>query len=249
VGLGWRRSSRREGQPSVCGDIKAPHACGETADCPAKFIGEGERHVQCEQPSVARVAGAGLTAIVGGMAVRDAAAACVGIGFGQQRQNNGYLCDWRLCSRSLCVIHFSATEYHFVNTPSKSKPKSIWRNQFHDVNPENQLDLPVSGEWLWIERWKSVISASPTSTRRHMGVSLCSISQRRIPAPDLGIAGAIIRKLSPQSWPPNGVPPSFKNYMSLYELMLVKSAVLKPNGEVEKVFPISPVGFACSVQS
>ena len=82
-----------------------------------------------------------------------------------------------------------------------------------------------------------------------MGVSVCSVSQRRIPAPDLGIAGAIIRKLSPQSWPPNGVPPSFKNYMSLYELMLVKSAVLRPNGEVEKVFPISPAGFACSVQS
>eukprot|EP00048_Salpingoeca_helianthica_P012516 m.182740 g.182740 ORF g.182740 m.182740 type:complete len:876 (-) comp15382_c1_seq1:2434-5061(-) len=42
-------------------------------------------------------------------------------------------------------------------------------------------------------------------------------------SPDLGMAGAIIRRVNPAAWPKRGIPPSYRNYASLYEILLVKT--------------------------
>jgi hypothetical protein len=45
----------------------------------------------------------------------------------------------------------------------------------------------------------------------------------RFASPDLGMAGAIIRRVNPALWPKRGIPPTFRNYASLYEVLLLKS--------------------------
>ncbi len=37
------------------------------------------------------------------------------------------------------------------------------------------------------------------------------------------MAGAIIRRVNPALWPKRGIPPTFRNYASLYEVLLLKS--------------------------
>lgn len=57
----------------------------------------------------------------------------------------------------------------------------------------------------------------------------------RYAAPDLGVAGAIVRRMNPSKWPQGGLPASYRSYSTLYELLLVKTVIQNEEGDVERV--------------